>query len=98
MVLTPNANAVGSAVFLADAALNLHTRYVDGVGTLILRRGRIMRNYATGWLLPDILGALGPSALAAIPKPRRCAVGSFDTWWAKCRPPPPGPLRVARKI
>ena len=41
-----------------------------------------MRHYATGWLLPDVLGALGPSALAAVPKPRRCAVGSYDTWWA----------------
>lgn len=98
MVLTPNANTAGSVVFLADAALNLHTGYVDGGGTLILRRGRIMRHYATGWLVPDILGALGPSALAAIPKPRRCAIGSYDTWWAECRPPPPGPLRVARKI
>ena len=41
-----------------------------------------MRHYATGWLLPDVLGALGPSALAAVPAPRRCAVGSYDTWWA----------------
>ena len=53
--------------FVADAALNLHTGYVDGGGTLILRRGRIMRHYAAGWLLPDVLGALGPSALAAVP-------------------------------
>ena len=82
MVLNPNVNVMGSAFFVADAALNLHTGYVDRGGTLILRRGRIMRHYAAGWLLPDVLGALGPSALAAVPAPRRCAVGSYDTWWA----------------
>ena len=82
MVLKPNVNVMGSAFFVADAALNLHTGYVDRGGTLILRRGRIMRHYAAGWLLPDVLGALGPSALAAVPAPRRCAVGSYDTWWA----------------
>ena len=98
MVLNPNVNVMGSAFFVADAALNLHTGYVDGGGTLILRRGRIMRHYAAGWLLPDVLGALGPSALAAVPAPRRCAVGSYDTWWAQCRPPPPGPWQVARRI
>ena len=125
MVLNPNVNVMGSAFFVADAALNLHTGYVDrggrcgsrtgkrrvdgvvgrpkldfhaGGGTLILRRSRIMRHYATGWLLPDVLGALGPSALAAVPAPRRCAVGSYDTWWAQCKPPPPGPLQIARRI
>ena len=98
MVLNPNINVMGSAFFVADAALNLHTGYVDRSGTLILRRGRIMRHYAAGWLLPDVLGALGPSALAAVPAPRRCAVGSYDTWWAQCRPPPPGPWQVARRI
>ena len=98
MVLNPNVNVMGSAFFVADAALNLHTGYVDRGGTLILRRGRIMRHYATGWLLPDVLGALGPSALAAVPAPRRCAVGSYDTWWAQCKPPPPGPLQIARRI
>mgnify|MGYP004345185327 CR=1 FL=1 len=67
MVLNPNVNVMGSAFFVADAALNLHTGYVDRGGTLILRRGRIMRHYAAGWLLPDVLGALGPSALAAVP-------------------------------
>ena len=82
MVLNPNVNVMGSAFFVADAALNLHTGYVDRGGTLILRRGRIMRHYAAGWLLPDVLGALGPSALAAVPAPRRCAVGSYDTWSA----------------
>ena len=74
--------------------MDLHT----GGGTLILRRRRIMRHYAAGWLLPDVLGALGPSALAAVPAPRRCAVGSYDTWWAECKPPPPGPLQIARRI
>ena len=98
MVLNPNVNVMGSAFFVADAALNLHTGYVDRGGTLILRRGRIMRHYAAGWLLPDVLGALGPSALAAVPVPRRCAVGSYDTWWAQCKPPPPGPLQIARRI
>ena len=80
MVLNPNVNVMGSAFFVADAALNLHTGYVDRGGTLILTAGSIMRHYAAGWLLPDVLGALtGPSAPL-----RRGAVGSRDTWWAPC--------------
>ena len=32
MVLNPNVNVMGSAFFVADAALNLHTGYVDRGG------------------------------------------------------------------
>lgn len=53
-------DALGAAFFVADAALNLRTGYVDAGGTLVLRRGRIARRYALTWLAPDVLGAAGP--------------------------------------
>ena len=66
MVLNPNVNVMGSAFFVADAALNLHTGYVDRGGTLILRRGRIMA----------LRGGVAPAGRAGGAGPERARRGA----------------------
>ena len=105
-------DAGGSAFFLADVALNFRTGYVSK-GTLVLRSGRIAARYASTWLAPDLVTALGHSALvrdgaAALygawrgrgeaPEARRCSKGSRDSLFAHCWPPPPSPLQILRNV
>ncbi|KAH8055706.1 C-4 methylsterol oxidase [Aureococcus anophagefferens] len=105
-------DAGGSAFFLADVALNFRTGYVSK-GTLVLRSGRIAARYASTWLAPDLVTALGHSALvrdgaAALygawrgrggtPAARRCSKGSRDSLFAHCWPPPPSPLQILRNV
>ncbi|KAH8072012.1 C-4 methylsterol oxidase [Aureococcus anophagefferens] len=67
-------DAGGSAFFLADVALNFRTGYVSK-GTLVLRSGRIAARYASTWLAPDLVTALGHSALV-----RDGAAALYGAW------------------
>ncbi|KAK7241975.1 C-4 methylsterol oxidase [Aureococcus anophagefferens] len=89
-------DAGGSAFFLADVALNFRTGYVRK-GTLVLRSGRIAARYASTWLAPDLVTALGHSALVRDGAAALYAGASARTRSARTRPSSARPRRSSAR-